>query len=223
VAIPRVGDVVLRRYLRGGLIGKLLVDRYLFPSRPARELSVLSYARSRDVPVPEVLGASVMSAGLFGYRGRIATRMIPDSKTLPLFLMENRDDRRRATEVLRKSGAAVRRMHDAGIAHADLNMNNILVGAGGAPFIIDFDKATVRHRLTLGGRVRNLRRLLRSARKLTESGLTFVDAEFEAILRGYAGGDGESYETLHRCTLSSRSLRLRSRASSFLRRLFSGR
>ncbi len=204
VVVPGIGDVVIRRYLRGGLIGKLCLDSYLFPTRPTRELAVLAYARSRDVPVPEVLGASVMSAGLLGYRGRIATRMIPDSRTLPVFIVEKGEDGRRITGVLRKSGAAIRRMHEAGIAHADLNMNNILIASDGAPFIIDFDKATVHRELGTRNRLRNLRRLLRSARKLAGLGLGFSDADYETILEGYCGGDRQSLERLKRSTVGSR-------------------
>jgi 3-deoxy-D-manno-octulosonic acid kinase len=225
VSLPGIGTVVLRRYRRGGLLGKVLIDRYLFGSRPFRELTVLALARSRGVPVPEVLGASSTRVDLFWHRGRIVTRLIPDSQTLPLFIEEKRNDVRGVEEVLRKTGQAVRRMHDAGIDHADLNMNNILVDARHDVFIIDFDKATVRPTLGQPGRIRNLKRLLRSLRKLREAGSPLEDSDFSMIVEGYAEGGpapGGEAQDLRDKTLQSRSLMLRSALGRALRRLFGG-
>jgi 3-deoxy-D-manno-octulosonic acid kinase len=210
VTLPKIGAVVLRRYRRGGLIGKVLVDRYLFSSRPFRELSVLAFARTRNVPVPEVLGASSARTGLPWHRGRIVTRQIPDSVTLPVFIGGNSGDSRRVTGVLKRAGGAIRKMHEAGIDHADLNMNNILVDNKGAVFIIDFDKATIHPELGQYRRIKNLRRLLRSLRKLKRAGYLLDDNDFAMITRGYAGGDPALLATLERSTLRSRLLLFRS-------------
>jgi 3-deoxy-D-manno-octulosonic acid kinase len=210
ITLPKIGAVVLRRYRRGGLIGKVLVDRYLFSSRPFRELSVLAFARTRNVPVPEVLGASSTRIGLVWHRGHIVTRLIPDSRTLPVFIKEKRKDARRVSEVLKKAGAAIKKMHEAGIDHADLNMNNILVDAKDNVFIIDFDKATAHRELGARRRIRNLRRLLRSLRKLKGVGYSLDDDDFFMIIRGYAHDDPALLGTLERATLRSRLLLFRS-------------
>jgi 3-deoxy-D-manno-octulosonic acid kinase len=210
ITLPKVGAVVLRRYRRGGLIGKVLIDRYLFSSRPFRELSVLAFARTRNVPVPEVLGASSARVGLLWHRGRIVTRLIPGSVTLPIFINQKRKDADRVADVLKKAGAAIRLMHETGIDHADLNMNNILVDNKDAVFIIDFDKATMHPELGRYRRIENLRRLLRSLRKLRGVGNPLNDDDFLMIIRGYAGGDPALLATLERSTLRSRLLLFRS-------------
>lgn len=216
IDLSGIGTVVVRRYRRGGLIGKFLVDRYLSGTRPLRELEVTAFASSCGVPVPGVVGASSIRAGLLWHRGRIVTRQITDSRTLPLFIADNRQDARGVADVLRKAGSAIRRMHEAGINHADLNMNNILVDRRGAVFIIDFDKAAVHPHLGWAARLRNLRRLLRSARKLAESGLSFSDTDFEAILAGYCGTDGPLFEKLKNSTTGAYRTALRSRLSRLI-------
>jgi 3-deoxy-D-manno-octulosonic acid kinase len=208
--VAGIGSVVLRRYRRGGLIGRVLVDRYLSSSRPFRELDVLARADALGVPVPEVVGASSIRAGLVWHRGRIVTRQIADSVTLPVFIEENRDDRRRLAEVLKSAGTAIRKMHEAGIDHADLNMNNILVDKRGSAFIIDFDKATARQRLGANRRLRNLRRLLRSLRKLKSAGRQLNGEDFSMIIRGYAGDDPALLAVIEKRTLRSHLLFFRS-------------
>ena len=110
----------------------------------------------------------------------------------------------------REPGAAIRKMHEAGIDHADLNMNNILVDKKGAVFIIDFDKAAVHPELGQRRRIRNLRRLLRSLRKLKSMGQKLRDEDFSMIIRGYAGSDTVLLAGIERATLRSRLLLFRS-------------
>jgi 3-deoxy-D-manno-octulosonic acid kinase len=214
--VAGIGSVVLRRYRRGGLIGKVLIDRYLSSSRPLRELDVLAFARSRGVSVPEVVGASSIRKGPLWHRGRIVTRLIPGSVTLPVFIGEKRDDARRVADVLKKAGEAIRLMHDAGIDHADLNMNNILVDKKGVVYIIDFDKATMHPELGRRRRLRNLRRLLRSLRKLNAARQSLDDGYFSMIIKGYAEDNQELLATIERATLRSRLLLFRSAIGRFL-------
>ena len=65
---------------------------------------------------------------------------------------------------MREVGAAIGRFHGAGICHADLNANNILVDRDGGVWLVDFDRA--RHRAPGGWRNSRLRRLKRSLEKL---------------------------------------------------------
>ncbi len=82
------------------------------------------------------------------------------------------------------------RLHAAGIAHADLNLTNVVVG-GGAATVLDLDRARlVSGRLSAFARRRSLRRLARSARKLDPAG-TVVDADVVRAFRdGYADEHG---------------------------------
>jgi len=79
-----------------------------------------------------------------------------------------------------RCGAVIRRMHDLGVFHADLQVENLLVGDS-AVHIIDFDNATIKPVVTRAARSRNLLRLKRSFEK---RGLPLE--AFELILGGYA-------------------------------------
>ncbi len=162
------------------------------------------------MPGPEGVGASSIRSGLRWHRGRIATRLIPGARTLPVFIGNSRDNGALVAQVLEGAGAAIRRMHEAGIDHADLNMNNVLVDENDATCIIDFDKAVSHQKLGLRRRIRNLRRLLRSLRKLRAKGLPLEEDDFLLIIRGYAGDDRGLHIVLRKKTLGSRLLWLRS-------------
>ena len=57
------GEFVLRHYLRGGLPGKVVRDRYLWTgeaqSRPFRESVVLDHLANAGFPVPRVVAARI--------------------------------------------------------------------------------------------------------------------------------------------------------------------
>jgi 3-deoxy-D-manno-octulosonic acid kinase len=70
---------VLRRYLRGGWMGRFNRERYawlgLEHSRPWREWRLLTDLRARGLPVPRPIAARVKRAGLV-YRGDLITERI---------------------------------------------------------------------------------------------------------------------------------------------------
>lgn len=49
-----------------------------------------------------------------------------------------------ADEVWHKVGQTVRRLHEAGVYHADLNSHNLLLDKEGKVWVIDFDKGAIR-------------------------------------------------------------------------------
>jgi 3-deoxy-D-manno-octulosonic acid kinase len=154
---------VLRRYLRGGKMAALLKDRYLWggrdSSRPAREQRAIERAMQHGLPVPPVAAWLTQRSGLY-YRAAIISRFIPNLGTVASFLGERAlaDDRWSAL------GALIRRLHEAGIFHADLNANNILIDTHDEFHLIDFDKAVLDGDANLGQD--NLARLLRSLNKI---------------------------------------------------------
>lgn len=160
-------DWVLRFYRRGGLPGKLIVDRYfhtgLERTRAWREWRLLVGMRALGLPVPRPVAARVMRSGLT-YQAAIIT------ETLPGVSMGALLDIDALTPVAwRAVGEGIRRLHDAGAWHADLNAHNILVAdaSGDAPrvHVIDFDRGRMRPQDTVWRRA-NLARLARSLRKL---------------------------------------------------------
>lgn len=182
-------DVVVRPYRRGGIVARFVKDVYWGPNRrPFEELATTVEARRRGAPVPEVVGAAVHR--LFGgwYRGSLATRYLPDTETLLAFLIRT-EDRGARSKAASSTGRAIRTLHDAGISHPDLNLNNCLVRARGEPqdvFIIDLDRCQART-LPLDPTMRRgaLRRLERSARKLDPGGLFAGPEEIKALHEGY--------------------------------------
>jgi 3-deoxy-D-manno-octulosonic acid kinase len=163
--------VVVRRYRRGGLVARVVADRYVGTRpRPLRELAVTAEARRRGVSAPEVLAARV-DGGLV-YRGALVTLEVPGARTLIDALRDAAGADARCA-LAADAGRAVAALHAAGVYHADLNLTNILVRpAGGDAVLVDFDRARLR-RGSLGARARrrNLARLRRSLAKLDPHGV----------------------------------------------------
>jgi len=182
------GAAVLRRYLRGGLPGRFIRDRYLFTgwrrSRPVAEFRILETLAAAGLPAPAPLAAAVQRHGLT-WSGSLLTRLIPSTRTFADLLVEHSDDH----PLWQRIGACIRRFHDAGVVHADLNARNILVDADGAVFLVDFDRAHVRPGARRRFR-RNLARLRRSLEKLWPDslGAQALDEGWRALERGYRAG-----------------------------------
>ena len=168
------GEGVLRRYQRGGVAACVLKDGF-FGNRMEREFDVMCSYRRDGGPVPEPLGVCWSRRGGF-FRGAIATRRIP-GQTLLEYLQGVRPAQ--ADAVLRKTGVAIRHMHDQGVWHADLQVKNILV-ADNEIWLIDFDNA--RRAGTLGA-VACARNLLRLRRSFEKHGLALDN--FATLLAGY--------------------------------------
>ena len=162
------GPAVLRHYLRGGWAAGFSRDRYVFTgfdrSRPLMELKMLVKLQQLELPVPRPLAAHCERSGLF-YRGSLLTRRIPDVTPLADRLI----DETFATELWRETGKCIRKFHDQGVIHSDLNCRNILVHSSGAIYLIDFDRARVRQGARMAFKA-NLSRLHRSLEKTWPEG-----------------------------------------------------
>jgi 3-deoxy-D-manno-octulosonic acid kinase len=184
IATP-AGECVLRHYRRGGLVARLLGDRYLWRgadrTRPFTEFRLLDEIARRNLPGPAVVAARYVRHGLF-YRADLITRRIADARTLAECLSAGQLDAALAEAV----GELVARFHREGIWHADLNAHNVLVTAEGL-YLIDFDRGEWRP-VAAGWRQSNLQRLRRSLLKLgaAKQGEAAFDAELWApLMRGY--------------------------------------
>ncbi|MBI4559078.1 MAG: hypothetical protein HY706_15955 [Candidatus Hydrogenedentes bacterium] len=153
------GYGIIRKYRRGGLMQSFLRDRYSNTRRFVVEFRILSYLRKRDFPVPEPLGVGWEQQGKW-FRGAIATRELEATDLLD-FLASSSPG---AESVVHNIGAVIRRMHDLGVVHADLQTRNILI-SGREVFLIDFDKAELCKEVSQRRRLQNLLRLRRSLEK----------------------------------------------------------
>lgn len=181
------GPAVLRQYLRGGQAARVSRDRYLFTgferSRPLAEFRVLARLAEDGLPVPRPLAALCRRDGPF-YTGWLLTRRIAEA--LPL--ADRIDDRHEDADLWLAVGATIRRFHEYGLVHADLNARNILVGAADDIHLIDLDRARLRAGDTRAFQA-NLRRLRRSLEKLWPAPLSDrLEACWTALRRGYEHG-----------------------------------
>ncbi len=153
---------VLRRYLRGGMAARLVSDRFLWlgeeRTRSFRELRLLRELRRRGLPVPVPVAARYRR-GPVSYRAELITELLPDVQSLTAMLAQGLMDDARWAAV----GRCLRRFHDAGVQHADLNADNIMLGPGGQVWVLDFDRGRLREPGAWRGRV--LSRLARSIAK----------------------------------------------------------
>jgi 3-deoxy-D-manno-octulosonic acid kinase len=176
-------EYVLRHYRRGGLPGRLVRDSYLWTglerTRAWREWYLTAELYQRGLPVPRPVAARVEREGLF-YRADLMTMRIPQARSLAQAVAAAALPADRWQAI----GACIRRFHEVGVHHADLNSLNILL-AGDDIYLIDFDRGCLRSPGTW--EQGNLARLLRSLRKLYNESLdiAFSDADWQALLVGY--------------------------------------
>jgi len=154
---------VLRHYRRGGLVARLLGDLYLWQgaerSRGVAEFRLLAQMVMQGLPVPVPLAARFERVGPW-YRADILIERIDGA--VPLATLLRHDLAAAPWEAV---GAAIARFHRAGIDHADLNANNVLIDPAGSVWLIDFDRSRQRPGHPRW-RAANLRRLRRSIHKL---------------------------------------------------------
>jgi 3-deoxy-D-manno-octulosonic acid kinase len=182
---------VLRHYHRGGWMARLNKDRYWWRgvdhSRAWREWYLLQQMYAQGLPVPQPVAAHVKHEGLF-YRADIITRRIDNAQSLSSVLRDA-DLREQLSPVAMwpAIGATIRRFHDAGIYHADLNAHNLLLDHSGQCYLIDFDKGEQRP-VIADWQQANLNRLQRSLLKLQQQYREFYfdSTDWDALLRGYS-------------------------------------
>jgi len=185
------GEFAVRKYRHGGLLRRLTGDCFFFGARPFQEVAVTEAVRSTGVPTLEVQTA-IMERGWGGwYRGYLITRYQPSATDLISYLDKESKSKKRQ-EVIVKAAQAVQKIHARGVYHADLHLKNFLVDEKTRRvLLIDFDKSRVFPRLKPSRRMKNLKRLDRSAEKLKKFGLTLTKGDKEIFCRAYATGDQE--------------------------------
>jgi len=161
---------VLRHYRRGGFIARLSPDGYVWAGedrvRAFAEWRLLDALAGRGLAVPKPVAARYQRAGLW-YRCDLITQRIVDARPLSAALAAGA----LPESQWRAVGAAIARLHRAGLDHADLNAHNILIedrgliDGKGAVSVIDLDRG--RLRAPGAWTLRNLRRLRRSLAKIS--------------------------------------------------------
>jgi 3-deoxy-D-manno-octulosonic acid kinase len=175
---------VLRHFHRGGLIAKLLRDKYFWrgaeQTRAFREWRLLHQLRAQGFTVPAPVATRYVRSGLW-YRADLITEALPPGRTVAQALQGTT----LTDEVWRKIGAAIARLHIAGVHHADLNAHNILLGESAQVFILDFDRGQIRTRGAWENAV--LTRLKRSLNKICSEALhcKYGERDWHELVKGY--------------------------------------
>ena len=149
-------------------------------SRAMSEFTVLAKLYRRGLPVPRPCAARMVRSNLV-YRADIILSLVKNSLDLVAVLK----DRALTKDEWKMVGKTIRRFHDAGLYHADLNSHNILLDSDGKVWLIDFDKCHFREPNTWTRE--NMDRLLRSFRK--EKGLHpdfhWQESDWRILLNSY--------------------------------------
>lgn len=176
-------SLVLKRFYRGGAIRHLSKDWYIWmgkgKSRPEKEFVLLARMEEWGMPITRPVAARIRRKGLF-YQADMITEELEGVTPLSGILTKRE---LRADEWV-KMGAVIRRFHDRGVCHTDLNAHNVMI-SDEALYLIDFDNGSVRG----DGEWKrdNVERLKRSLLKLKDLNETFYfdDAGWRALLEGY--------------------------------------
>lgn len=181
---------VLRHYYRGGFMGKFTKDRYRWrgedETRSFHEWQLTYRLHRAGLPVPAPIAARYIHNGR-RYTGDIITERLPTVGSLTQCLEKG------ALSVMTwiSIGRCIRRFHDLGVCHADLNAHNILLSEEAKVYLIDFDRCQLRR----DGfwRDGNLVRLRRSLEKVTYSMPSdrFSESDWHGLLDGYRQSSGD--------------------------------
>ena len=176
------GVWALRHYCRGGLVSRLISDHYIWlneeRTRSFQEWRLLAELRARSLPVPAPVAARYLRRGPF-YRADLITAFV-DAPSFQTLMLDNRLN----AAIWHEVGKVLRRFHDEGVYHADLNIRNMLVDADGEVCLLDFDRG--RRRAPGAWSKQNLQRLERSIQKICRiTGARFDAAGWQSQLAGY--------------------------------------
>ncbi len=188
--------LIVKSILRGGI--PALISRRLHFSRRRLFLEAeLSNLLCREkVPAAEMIfGRAERVAGPF-HRLHLATAEINDAVPLLALLKDDKIPFPEKQAAVRGAGKSVRALHEAGVRHADLNLANLLVAAGGGKEgepslagIIDLSGSRIRSELSERDRTANLARLLRHAVKNGLHGRLDLAGLWRSFMEGYCRGD----------------------------------
>ncbi len=197
------GPIVAKRLERGGLLGGFLRTLFSDPTRSWHEADVAERLAAAGCRTPAVVVARTTRVGLGLYRLELATARIVRARDL-LAAVPGAPDR---PDLALRTGRLLRRLHDVGLRHRDLQVKNLLVPhEGGELVVIDLDRCRLDEQRPLDDAER-LASLTRFARSLVKRGLLATPgrvsgghpvgpAEVAAFVGGYGSLPAHGPESL---------------------------
>jgi len=177
-------ELVLRHYYRGGLLGKLNKDKFIFTgiktTRGFTELDILSFLDQHGLNVAQAVAARITRKGLF-YQADIITAAVPAAQELHQMLKQHAVD----DKIWHAIGVTLGKLHKLNVRHDDINVKNVLVQNDNSIALIDFDKC--RQQALGNWKSANIARFYRSLIK--QHGLNkpyyFAQSNWETLQVGY--------------------------------------
>ena len=179
------GEWALRHYLRGGMVARIMGERYLWTgaerTRSFVEYRLLAELFRRGLNVPRPVAARYRRSGPY-YRADLITRVIRDAQPLAQRMAEGSID----TVLACRVGAGIAPLHAAGAYHADLNAGNVLIDPHEI-WLIDFDRGELRvpHRSWQQDNLARLRRSLIKLGAARDGEARFVREIWQPLVSAY--------------------------------------
>ncbi len=185
---PRLHLRILRH---GGVLARLLGSRFSELSRPLFELEVNRRLFDEGAPVPQPAFVLGRRSGRY-WRAAVATVLEEEAVDGESFLRREHPEQSVVRAIV-AAGRAVRRLHDAGCQHADLQVRNLLVRQNETKtdvVIVDLDRARI---VDVVSPRRRMRELMRLQRSLLKRGLVDLlpAASSEKFLTAYVMHDND--------------------------------
>lgn len=139
VALPQLGEVAIKRYHRGGILGKIISNLYLRIGKTRAEVEFERFFEANQIGInaPEPL-VFAYTKGLL-YKAWIVTREIPQAISLSEL---SKADEEKARDVATAAAMQMRTLIENRLFHVDLHPGNVIVDANSKVYLMDFDKAT---------------------------------------------------------------------------------
>jgi 3-deoxy-D-manno-octulosonic acid kinase len=137
--------MIFRHYSHGGLLRFITRDLYLFGSRSFQELALTEEIRSSGIGTVQPVGAIHRCFLTPFYRAYLLSLEIPGAKDMVHYLQDIGPQPAGETlmakrKIIRSAGLLLRKFHQAGFFHADLQLKNLLV-TDGKVLLIDLDRS----------------------------------------------------------------------------------
>lgn len=185
---------LVRRFSHGGLLRWLSGARFRDPKRPFEELGLSHALDLAGVRTPRVIAARAQRIG-FWWELALVTSCVEGATDIGRWIAEIRQGARSRlgmARVMTAFGRLVRKLHEVGFRHADLQPNNVLVeeplSKDEEPhlWILDLDRSVQADPLDPADRRENLGRLARFVeRRESERGACLTLADRMRFLAGY--------------------------------------
>ena len=184
IVSDRNQEFVLRKFVRGGVIGKLIKDTYFWTgeneTRSFAEWRLLTKLVEKGLNVPIPAAARYRRMAMF-YTADLLTVRIPGIRSLADRLLESPAN----AEFWQSLGVQICRVHEQGVYHADMNAYNVQLDQNDELWLLDFDRGKLSPEGTW--KQQTLSRLHRSLQKIRmlSPRVRFAEPDWDQLLDGY--------------------------------------